>query len=635
MKNIVLGTAGHVDHGKSTLIKYLTGVDTDRLKEEQSRGITIELGFAPLTLPDGQLVGVLDVPGHEKFIRNMLAGSSSIDIVLFVIAADEGIMPQTREHMDILMLLGVKRGVIALTKSDMVDDEWLELVRDDVEEFISGGPLENAPIIQVSSVTGDGMDELLGAISSLCKDLSFRASEGHFRLAIDRSFVLSGFGTVIAGTVWGGKLKTGDLVEVFPKNIEARVRSIQVYGEKRDEAYAGERIAINLRGLEKSSAEVGGWLAAPGVLNESQRIDVSLDLLKSSPVITQRARVHLHHGTVNVLARVILLGQDSLEPGNSCFAQLELESPLPMLPGDKFVLRFYSPMFTIAGGTVLDPEAQRHKKRYVSIAIGKLEALRSGDPFKFLPLSIVESGRLWSMDKIKDLLRNYDADAVRVVEEMLSSGELTKIADEFYYPTKELEELYIEFKTRIADYHNKHPLRFGILKKELVQELAPAMEKKEQKALYTYLELSGDFKQDDKIISMLNWKPVITDKQQEIIDAVLREYSDARFMPPLWAELASTESLSEAEKDELLFWFLRSGNLVKLSGDTMYTAEVMYSSEILKEAEAILRATGKEFSLADVRDIFGTSRKYAQNLVDYFDNVGITYFDGVNHFWKS
>ena len=629
MKNIVLGTAGHVDHGKTTLIKRLTGVDTDRLKEEQNRGITIELGFAPLILPDGQLVGILDVPGHEKFIKNMLAGSSSIDIVLFVISAEEGIKPQTREHMDILMLLGVSRGIVALTKADMVDDEWLELMREEVAEYISASPLKNAPIIPVSAVTGQGIDELTDAIGTLCRDITVRSLEGNFRLAIDRSFVMPGFGTVIAGTVWGGTAKTGDLVEIFPKNLQARIRSFQVYGKKRDEVFAGERIAVNLRGIERSSADRGGWIAAPGVLSESYRADVSLNSLKDAPVITQRMRVHLHHGTVDVLARVVLLGQDSLESGSGCFAQLELESPIPMLPGDKFVIRFYSPMFTIAGGTVLDPTANKHKKRAMQDTIRKLEALKSGDPLKILPISIAESRNFWTMEKIKDLLRNYDADAPSVVEALLSSGALKKIADEFYYPADALEGLCGEMRDFVGEYHKKYPLRFGILKKELVQELTPEMDKKEQKALFAFLELSGDFRQDDKIIALSGWEPVITDKQREIIDAVMQEYSQAGFMPPLWEELSSTSALSESEKDALLFWFLRSGNLVKLASD------MIYASEILKKAEAKLRETSKEFSLAEARDILGTSRKYAQHICDYFDNAGITYWDGVNHFWKS
>ncbi|MCL2365777.1 MAG: selenocysteine-specific translation elongation factor [Oscillospiraceae bacterium] len=635
MKNIVLGTAGHVDHGKTTLIKHLTGVDTDRLIEEQSRGITIELGFAPLTLPDGQLIGILDVPGHEKFIRNMLAGASSIDIVLFVIAADEGIMPQTREHMDILALLGIKRGVVALTKSDAVDDEWMELVRGDVEDFIADSTLASSPIVPVSSVTGDGIDQLLTEIGAMCKAIALRSSEGIFRLAIDRSFVMTGFGVVVAGTVWGGKLKIGDPVEVFPNQIEARVRSIQVYGEKRDEVYAGERVAINLRGIERTLAEKGGWLAAPGVLTESQRIDVCIDSLKGAPVIKQRMRVHIHHGTVDVLATIVLLGQSSLEPGGRCFAQLEPELPIPMLPGDKFVIRFYSPMYTIAGGVVLDPLAQKHKKKYLHAALLNLEALMSGDPLKILPIQIAESRCLWSMERIKNLLRNYESDAQSIVRTMISDGTLSQIANEFYYPTQALDELCKEIKECVALYHNTYPLRFGLPKQELMQELAPDMDKKEKKALYTYLDELGDFKQDGIIISLLDWEPVISDRQQEIIDDVVSEYEQAGFKPPLWAELASTKALSDAEKSELLFWFLRSGTLIKLGGDTFFENEYLFTKEIVHKAEAKLRDAGAQFTLAEARVILETTRPHAQYLCDYFDLVGITLWDGVHHIWKT
>jgi selenocysteine-specific elongation factor len=350
MQRIIIGTAGHVDHGKTVLTKRLTGVDTDRLKEEKKRGISIELGFAPLTLPSGIKVGLVDVPGHERFIKNMLAGIAGIDLVLLVIAADEGVMPQTREHLDIINLLEVKKGIVVVTKTDLVDAEWLELVKGEIEEVLKGTVLEHAPVVPVSALTGQGIPQLLEVIDRMALETPPKLITGKMRIPIDRVFTITGFGTVITGTLWSGRLKAGETVEILPRELTARVRNIQVHGEKVSEATAGQRVAVNLAGVETEEVFRGDVLAEPGLLTASHRIDVKLTLLKHINIaLEQRVRVRIHHGTREVLGRVNLLDREELLPGENCFCQLVLETPLMALRGDHFVIRSYSPMLTKSG----------------------------------------------------------------------------------------------------------------------------------------------------------------------------------------------------------------------------------------------------------------------------------------------
>jgi len=355
MKQIILGTAGHIDHGKTTLIKSLTGVDLDRLKEEKERGITIQLGFTSLPLPSGQILGIVDVPGHEKFVRNMVAGVGGIDIVLFTIAADEGIMPQTREHLDICRLLKIKRGIIAVTKTDLVDDEWLQMVKDEVQEFVQGSFLENAATIPISSTTGQGIPSLLTALDTIAQEVEERTKEGIFRLPIDRIFTMKGFGTVVTGTLIAGTISIGDNTEILPEKITARVRGVQVHNQQVEKASAGLRTAINLQGVDKDSLARGSVLVPPRTIIPTSSIDVRLEHLPNAPKpLKNRSRIRFHSGTSEVLARPIFLDQDELPPGKSSFAQLKFEKPIVILPRDKFVIRSYSPIFTIAGGEVLD-----------------------------------------------------------------------------------------------------------------------------------------------------------------------------------------------------------------------------------------------------------------------------------------
>ncbi|TLM97650.1 MAG: selenocysteine-specific translation elongation factor, partial [Actinobacteria bacterium] len=355
--SLVLGTAGHIDHGKSSLIKALTGTDPDRLKEEKERGITIELGFARLELPSGRSMGVVDVPGHEKFVRQMVAGATGIDVVLLVVAADDGVMPQTREHLAVVDLLGIERGVVAITKSDLADQDWVDLVRADVETLLTGTSIEGAPIVAVSAKTGAGLPELLAALDTVAADTHARHADLPMRLPADRVFTIGGAGTVVTGTMWSGKAEPGDLVEIYPSGREGRVRGVQVHSESVESAHAGQRVAVNIAGIDRDEIARGDVIAAPGTLTVTDRIDVHFTFL-GVPGDDRRfesgARVHLDHGTREVLGRVLLMEAPSLAPGESGFAQIRLEEPIAPRYGDRFIARSYSPVYSIGGGIVLD-----------------------------------------------------------------------------------------------------------------------------------------------------------------------------------------------------------------------------------------------------------------------------------------
>ncbi|MGH9936097.1 MAG: selenocysteine-specific translation elongation factor, partial [Blastocatellia bacterium] len=401
MKRIIVGTAGHIDHGKTSLVKALTGVDADRLKEEKERGITIDIGFADLTVGDVHF-GFIDVPGHERFVKNMLAGAHGIDLVMLVVAADESVMPQTREHFDICRLLEVKSGLVVITKADLVDEEFLELVEDEVAGFVAGSFLEGAPVLRVSSRTGEGVDELKKTLGQLAAKARERDDRAVARLPIDRAFTIKGFGTVVTGTLIAGRIRAGDELDLLPSgssrgsspvNRRARARGLQVHGKSTQEALAGERAAVNLQGIDLSEVERGQTLAPAGRLHVSSMLDARLQLLESAPrSLRARARVRLHIGAAEVLARVVLLGQSELAPGAACFAQLRLETPTLALPGDHFIVRGYSPVITIGGGVVFDALPRKRRLREAAQAASWLEKLGAADEIERIALLVEMAG---------------------------------------------------------------------------------------------------------------------------------------------------------------------------------------------------------------------------------------------------
>ena len=422
MKQIVLGSAGHIDHRKTSLVKALTGTDTDRLKEEKARGITIELGFAFLDLPSGQRLGIVDVPGHEKFVKNMVAGATGIDLVALVIAADEGVMPQTREHLDICSLLDVRTGLVVLTKTDMVDEEWLGLVQEDVAEYLEGTFLAGAPIVPVSSTTRQGIDEMVRVLDEMVSTLDERPAFGPWRLPVDRVFTMKGFGTVITGTAVGGAVSIGQEVEIYPRDIKAKVRGLQVHNQEVQEARRGQRTAVNLQGVEKAVIERGDVVATPGSLQPSLWLDLECSALKDMlRPLKNRAPIRFHTGTGEIMGRVMFLDRDDLKPGEHCYCQVRLESPVAVMAGDRYVLRSYSPVATVAGGTILHPHPGRHKRRRPEI-IEDLRTLQLGSPAERIAVHARLAG-----------------------EAGITAGELVRLVN---LPGKDLERLLTELSSK-------------------------------------------------------------------------------------------------------------------------------------------------------------------------------------------
>jgi len=431
MKHLILGTAGHIDHGKTSLVKALTGIDTDRLKEEKARGITIELGFAHLELPGGVRFGIVDVPGHERFVRAMVAGVGGMDLVMLVIAADEGIMPQTREHLDILRLLGVRNGLVALTKRDLVDREWLGLVTEEVRDFVAGSFLEGAPIVPVSSRSGEGLDELRAELLWLAERVDEKRREGSFRLPVDRVFTVAGFGTVVTGTLLSGEIRVGDELELLPPGREGRVRGIQAHGAKSVQGQAGQRLAVNIQGIDLDQAHRGDVAGPRGVFRATRAVDVRLDYLASAPrELKHRATLRLHSATYEVPAQVILLDRDTLQPGDSAYVQLRLKEPSLLLSGDSYILRMSAPATTVGGGVVLDPFPPRRRRRS-SEALELLEAFGLGDHQRTIAL-IVAQNLLSGITFEEILLRSGCPRKVMEVAlaALLSSGEVLQVTRE-------------------------------------------------------------------------------------------------------------------------------------------------------------------------------------------------------------
>jgi len=625
MQRIIVGTAGHVDHGKTVLTKRLTGVDTDRLKEEKERGISIELGFAPLTLPSGIRVGLVDVPGHERFIKNMLAGIAGIDLVLLVIAADEGVMPQTREHLDIINLLEVKKGIVVISKADLVDPEWLELVQADVAEVLEGTVLEEAPMIAVSAFTGQGIPELLAAMDQMAAEVPPKEVSGKARIPIDRVFSITGFGTVITGTLWSGVLKVGQTVEILPSGQTARIRTLQVHGEKVPEATAGQRVAVNLAGIETEAIARGDVLAEPGLLEPSHRIDVRLNLLKHPGItLDQMSRVHIHHGTREVLGRVNFLDREELLPGDSAFCQLNLESPLIALRGDHYVIRFYSPMITIGGGIVIDPLPVKHK-RYREEVLQSLDVKSLGDPRELLAHALSDPKAV--------TLTAAEAAKASGLEVAAAQAELDKLAAEglalvlsvegsiFYLWRQKEEDWQKATLRRLEDFHRKFPLRPGLAKEELRSRDFAILPAKAFNALLETWADGGQIRVDGQAVALASFQASLTPAQIKACQAIEAALLKDKFSPPGWEEAAALANLSGEEKGEILAYLLANRILVRLSEDVIYHQAAF--DEAQSKIVEFLKANGS-IQLAQTRDILQTSRKYALPLLEYLDQIKVT-----------
>lgn len=625
MTSLVLGTAGHIDHGKSALVKALTGTDPDRLPEEKERGVTIELGFARLELPSGASMGVVDVPGHERFVRQMVAGATGIDVVLLVVAADDGVMPQTREHLAIIDLLGISRGVVAITKSDLVDPEWLDMVRDDVARLLVGTGIEGAPIVPVSSKTGSGLDELRRALDAVAGAAPARQSTLPMRLPVDRVFTIAGAGTVVTGTLWSGVVRRDDLVEVLPSGRSGRVRGVQVHSRAVAEASAGMRVAINVAGLDRDQIERGDILAAPGSLQVTDRFDALFTYLPGNEKpFESGARVHVHHGTREVIGRVLLMdGRGELEPGDRALAQIRLEEPLAPRYDDRFIVRSYSPVFTIGGGTVLDALPPRRTRLRMSER-ELLEALQAHD------LGGAASGLLAS--------RGVPMTSVQVaaalglpragVADDLNKGpfERLKVGGETYFVSAEgLERLVSDVVAHLLRFHEQNPKLTGIAAGALRDRVDRRVAPKVFDAVLEYAATHGLVRIVGAEVRHPQAAAAALEEEDEALTTLLPVLEAQGLATGTVAELAQAAGVDIGVARKALTKLVAAGRVVRLGPELHFAADAVEGAR--RRIVEYLEAAGTMLA-SDARDILGTSRKYVVPLLEYFDTHGVTKREG-------
>ena len=626
MKNIIIGTAGHVDHGKTRLIKALSGIDTDRLEEEKKRGITIELGFAHIPNDAGYNIGVIDVPGHEKFIKNMLAGIGGIDFVLFVVAADEGIMPQTREHFEILQALGIDDGIIAITKTDMVDEEWLELVQEDIRDYVEGSFLEGKPMIPVSAKSGANIDLLKEEIIRKCDRESKRIEAPEmFRLPVDRVFTKSGFGTVVTGTLMDGTCSLNDEVHVFPEETPAKIRGIQTYGNDVNQAVAGQRTAINLSGVRKEDIRRGDVIAAKDAVSVTGMLDVKLKIFDSSErMVLNNSRVHLYCGSKEVLTKVILMDRDALSAGEEAYVQFRLEEPIAVRRGDRFIIRFYSPIITIGGGQILDAVPEKHKRNRENV----LEGFRTLESGNVSDIFVLKTGghKFYSKELLLQELGMLPETGNREIERCIEAGKLVELEDGTILAASKFQMMTDRLIQLLQEYHESNPLAEGMPKQELQSRLRDTWHIQEDKiilgAVHRLMDL-GTLMDCGKTVSMQGFEAVLTPEQEKLKERIAGMYKDAGIEIPKNDEIYALDP-DKRVINAIFDRLYKEGVLVKV--DPSYNI----SQEGWNRVVAAARTAGAEgsFVLADFRDTLNTSRKYASVYLAALDRTGITVFDG-------
>ncbi len=622
MRHVIVGTAGHIDHGKSALVRALTGTDPDRLKEEQLRGITIDLGFAHLDLGDVQ-VGFVDVPGHEKFVKNMLAGAGGIDFVLLVIAADESIMPQTREHFDICRLLGVRTGIVVINKTDLVDPEMIELVRDEIMEATIGSFLEGAEVIPVSSKTGAGMDQLKKAIHDLALAIQPRPSNHMLRLPIDRAFSIRGFGTVLTGTLTSGEIKKDQEIELIPGGLKAKVRGLQVHGEMTGQAVAGQRTAVNLQGVDLAQVERGMVLTVPHVFRSTQILDVRLLLLPSAKPLKNLIKVRFHQGTIEVLARVALIGQDTINPGESVYAQLRLDAPVFCLHGDTFIIRQFSPTITIGGGTILHPNPQKHKSTDKQ-TLEALQELDSGDlAEKITILLATDAKRAMDLNALNSLLGLPGPDIVKICSDLAQTGKLVMLpapAPILVLPHV-VESLKKETLAQVSDFHKENPLQKGISKEELRKRLYDDLPLEVFRYCLDGLAENRKLSFLEDAVALHGREVQLTTEGQQVRELIEAFFQKAGYQAPTFSDLQSSIEADPEEIRRIFFWMLKEKILVKLSDDLVYHRTTL--DAIKKQIKAKF-APGAKFGVAEFKEVFDFSRKHAIPLLEHLDREKFT-----------
>ncbi len=623
-QNIILGTAGHIDHGKTRLVKALTGVETDRLKEEKARGITIELGFASLDLPNGQHIGIVDMPGHEKFIKNMVAGSSGIDVVTMVIAADEGVMPQTREHMEICNLMGVEYGIVALTKTDMVDDDLLELAMDDINDFVQGTFLEDKPVVPVSSVTGAGIDKFINTLETICSNIPKRDFSSIFRLPVDRVFSMKGFGTVITGTLSSGSISIGQEVMVYPRQIVSKVRGIQVHSSSVEKASAGTRTAINFQGLDRESVFRGDTLSLRDTLIESYMVDVHFHYLKSNAKpAKQRTRIRFHSGTSETLGYLILLDRKELMPGSDAIAQLRLELPVCCIKDDRYVIRSYSPVKTIGGGSILHPATQKHKLFDKSIVEG-LNKLLDSDNEQNISFFL-------SLKGFKGLSFLDLRVMTNIPDKKLKSSLQTLLAKQEIIQTNREKQIFISrlffdnFKEKIIEqleiFHNKNPLKEGMPTQELKSKFQYIDDNKFFNILFNKLSKENLIVLDKNIIKISDHKVALHIDQHEVKEKIRNIYQKSGLTPPFFRAICQDLQIDKKTSIDVLQMLINEKSIIKTKDNLYFDARKI--DDLEKQLVKFLTAN-ETMSTPEFKEIAKVSRKFLIPLIEYFDSVKVT-----------
>ena len=629
MKNIIIGTAGHIDHGKTTLIKALTGRNTDRWEEEQRRGITIDLGFTYFDLKNGDRVGIIDVPGHERFINNMVAGVVGMDLVMLVVAADEGIMPQTREHMDILGELGIEKSILVLNKCDLVEEDGLELVKEEIKEELEGTFLEQAPIVEVSAATGQGIPELIEVIERLTAEEVVEKDVNTIpRLPIDRVFSLSGFGTIITGTLLAGTISKEDNLQVYPIGKECKIRNIQVHGQDVEKCYAGQRVAINLSNVKKSELRRGCVLAPPNNMKNTMLLDVKLNVLPSSMrVLTNHTRLHLFTGTSEILCRAVLLDKEEIGPGESGFVQLRLEEEIALRRGDKFVVRFYSPMETIGGGIVLEPNPKK-KKRFDKDAIEELQRKESGSSEDVIELHVKSHEE--TMITVTELAKLTALSMEEVTEDVQSLEQqgIVKVfrmkKDTYVWHTIHEQNMRHRLTEALCDYHETYPYRYGMKKAEIHMTY---MKKVKLNVFDLYVEMlseEGALKRHQEFLQLPEFEVRKDAVYEKVLKTVQKQFEKAQFDFQRFSEF-SFGNIKREEVEDIMLLLIDEDIVVKITED-IYTLK-----SIIEKAKEVIQNRLKEnplITIAEVRDLLGTSRKSAKPILEYMDSIKVTKKNG-------
>ena len=632
MRAVVVGTAGHIDHGKTALVRRLTGIDTDRLKEEKERGISIDIGFAHCTFPSGQRIAIIDVPGHERFVKNMLAGATGVDLVLLVVAADEGVMPQTREHLAIVNLLRVDRGVVALTKSDLVDEETLRAVRAEVEDLLASTPLRGAPILPVSAVTGEGLDALVLALDRAAREVGGRDASGPVRLPVDRVFSVEGIGTVVTGTLWSGSVRVGDTLELLPQGRPVRVRQTQVHDHPVVAATAGQRAALAIHGAGREEISRGDWLVTPGRFRASHLLDVRVRLLADAPKpLGSRTRLRFHLGASEILGRAVLLDRETLVPGDEAWVQLRLESPAVAAWGDRVVIRSYSPAATIAGAEVVDPTPPKRVRLKEGDA-ARLQTLRSGSLGERLAVLAREAAQTGVRDDEAAVRLSVSPAAIAegasaaapASLEIASGAALVRLRDGALLDPAAWRGVLARIVGEVKRYCEANRLRDGVPKGELKSLLKREMPAPVFDEALGLLLAGRRLSLRDGRVVLPEAGPTLKPEQARRVEEMERKLAGQGFQVPELSEL--TRGIPATERPhELVRYLVDSGRVVKV------TSELLYPRTLWDEVESRIRTHFKRkpaLTMAEFKDLFAVSRKYAVPLLEHLDRTGLTHRQG-------